>query len=358
MTMSRRSLVATLSGSLLLVACSETFAPDVASQRPDPTATPIAAPATTPSASAASSLPATPTFTVQTYPVPAGSGPHDVAPADDGGVWYTAQASGKLGWLDPDNGAVREIQLGPGSAPHGVIVGPDGTPWITDGGLNAIVRVDPQTDQVTRYPLPPSAPDANLNTAAFDGDGVLWFTGQTGYYGRLDPDSGEMQVFNAPRGMGPYGITATPDGEIYYSSLAGSYLGAVDRQSGEVRVIDPPTAGAGLRRAWADSRGRIWVSEWNAGQVGRYNPANGTWKEWPLPEPGAQAYAVYVDDTDAVWLTDFTSQAIVRFDPATETFMSFPAESDPANVRQLLGRPGELWGAESAADQLVLIRTD
>ena len=38
--------------------------------------------------------------------------------------------------------------------------------------------------------------------------------------------------------------------------------------------------------------------------------------------------------------------------------MSFPAESQPAEVRQLLGRPGEVWGAESAADQLVVIRTD
>jgi streptogramin lyase len=26
-------------------------------------------------------------------------------------------------------------------------------------------------------------------------------------------------------------------------------------------------------------------------------------------------------------------------------------------VRQLLGRPGEIWGAESAADKLVVIRT-
>jgi len=355
----RRSLAATLGGPLLLVACStsETLAPDVASPRPDPTTSVVASPSATTPASA-SATPAAPTFTVWTYPVPAGSGPHDVAPAVDGGVWYTAQGSSELGWLDPANGAVREIPLGPGSAPHGVIVGPDGTPWITDGGLNAIVNVDPMTDRVTRYPLPSTAPDANLNTAAFDGDGVLWFTGQTGYFGRLDPASGEMQVFNAPRGMGPYGITATPDGDIYYSSLAGSYLGEVDRESGDVRVINPPTTGAGLRRTWADSRGRIWVSEWNAGQVGRYNPANRTWKEWPLPEPGAQAYAVYVDDTDAVWLTDFTSQAILRFDPVTETFMSFPADSQPANVRQLLGRPGELWGAESAADQLVVIRTD
>jgi virginiamycin B lyase len=250
------------------------------------------------------------------------------------------------------------VSLGAGSAPHGVIVGPDGAPWITDGGLNAIVRVDPKSSKVDTFPLPGEAAAANLNTAAFDGDGVLWFTGQAGWYGSLDPETEEMRVFAAPRGIGPYGITATPDGDIYYSSLAGSYLGAVDRNSGEVRVIDPPTDGAGLRRAWSDSMGRIWVSEWYAGQVGVYDPSSGEWREWPLPGDDAQAYAVFVDDTDAVWLTDFTANAILRFDPESETFYSFSAESQPAEVRQLLGRPGEVWGAESAADQLVVIRTD
>ena len=79
------------------------------------------------------------------FPVPAGSRPHDVAPAVDGGVWYTAQGSGELGWLDPATGETRHTPLGSGSRPHGVIVGPDGAPWITDGGLNAIVRVDPDS---------------------------------------------------------------------------------------------------------------------------------------------------------------------------------------------------------------------
>jgi phosphohistidine phosphatase SixA len=77
---------------------------------------------------------------VQEYTVPAGSHPHDVAPAPDGTVWYTAQATGALGRLDPATRKTTEVALGEGSAPHGVIVGPDGAAWVTDGGLNAIVR--------------------------------------------------------------------------------------------------------------------------------------------------------------------------------------------------------------------------
>ena len=75
------------------------------------------------------------------------------------------------------------------------------------------------------------------------------------------------------------------------------------------RCCEPPTPGQGARRVWSDSLGRIWVSEWNAGQVGRYDPAGGGWTEWPLPGDGAQAYSVYVDDRDQVWLTDFTANA-------------------------------------------------
>ena len=58
---------------------------------------------------------------VREYPVPSGTRPHDVAPARDGGVWFTAQGSGQLGWLNPKTGETRLTRLGSGSAPHGVI---------------------------------------------------------------------------------------------------------------------------------------------------------------------------------------------------------------------------------------------
>ena len=293
---------------------------------------------------------------IREYPVPAGSHPHDVAPAPDGAVWYTAQHSGALGRLDPISGETREIPLGSGSSPHGVIVGADGAAWVTDSGLNAIVRVDPRTEAVTVFPLPSGSGRANLNTAAFDGAGVLWFTGQNGVYGRLDPEQGEAEVFDAPGGRGPYGIAATPDGTVYYASLAGSHIARIDPVTGAATVIEPPTPNQGARRVWSDSLGRIWVSEWDAGQLGRYDPATGAWQEWRLPGSSPQAYAVYVDEQDFVWLSDFGANALVRFDPGTEQFEVFPLPSPGAAVRQILGRPGEVWGAESGVDKLVVIR--
>jgi virginiamycin B lyase len=144
---------------------------------------------------------------------------------------------------------------------------------------------------------------------------------------------------------------------VYYASLAGSYLGRIDTRTGKTTVLRPPTAGQGARRAWSDSAGRIWISEWNAGKVGMYDPRSKRWREWRVPGPSPMIYAVYVDERDKVWLSDFGANALVRFDPVTAKFTQVPLPSEDAAVRQILGRPGEVWGAESGTDKLVVVRT-
>jgi virginiamycin B lyase len=215
------------------------------------------------------------------------------------------------------------------------------------------VRVDPRTRRVRRFALPASSGYANLNTATFDRRGVLWFTGQSGIYGRLDPRVGKVRVFPAPRGEGPYGITTTPSGDVYYASLAGA-IRTHRHRTGKARCFGPDTR---TRRpsCWSDPQ-PIWISEWNAGKVGMYDPRAKRWREWRVPGTNPMIYAVYVDERDKVWLTDFGANALVRFDPATETFDVLPLPSSPANVRQLLGRPGEVWGAESGVDKLFVVR--
>jgi virginiamycin B lyase len=296
--------------------------------------------------------------TVREYAIPEGHGIHDVwAPGQPGEpVWFSAQGSGELGILDPQSGAVRFVPLGRGAAPHGVIGGPDGAAWLTDGGQNAIARVDPRTQAVRLWKLPRRASFANLNTATFGDGGILWFTGQSGIYGRLDPKSGAMQVFDAPRGVGPYGIHSTPRGVVYFASLAGSYIARIDGASGAATVLEPPTPRQGARRVWSDSRGDLWVSEWNSGNLSRYSPASGRWSTWRAPGEAPRLYAVYVDDSDQVWASEWSAQVMLRFDPQAEKFETFRSSSRSANVRQIHGRRGEVWTPESAADKLVVYR--
>lgn len=285
------------------------------------------------------------------------TGIHDVAPAPDGGVWFSAQASGHLGWFDPATGRTELVALGSGSSPHGVVQGPDRAAWLTDSGQNAMVRVTWPDRKVTVYPLPAGTPYANLNTCAFDQEGNCWFTGQSGFVGRVATGSGEVSVKQSPRGRGPYGICSTPSGDVWWCSLAGSFIAQIDRRTGDSRVVEPPTRNQGARRVWSDSRGRIWVSEWNSGQVSMHDPAASTWRAWKVPGDGPRIYAVYVDERDIVWLSDFGGNAMWSFDPGREKFEKIAMPRDSANVRQILGRKGEVWLPESGTEHIAVIRT-
>src|SRR6266850_2224390 len=190
--------------------------------------------------------------------------------------------------------------------------------------------------------------------------GPVWFSaqrgGELGIYGRLDPRSGEMKLFDAPKGRGPYGIHATPQGVVYYASLAGSHIARIETASGAATVIEPPTRRQGARRVWSDSKGSLWVAEWNSGNLSRYEPRSGKWSQWKAPGSSPRVYAVYVDETDKVWASEWSAQVMLRFDPASEKFETFKSSSPNANVRQIHGRKGEVWTPESAADKIVVYR--
>ena len=100
----------------------------------------------------------------------------------------------------------------------------------------------------------------------------------------------------------------------------------------------------------------IWVSEWNCGNVSRYDPRTGAWKTWKLPGDRPRTYAVYVDDKDMVWLSDWGANAMVRFDPATENSRSSRATAAaPTCARSSAGRV-KCGRPESGNNRLVVYR--
>ena len=294
-------------------------------------------------------------FKVTRYPVKPAMGNRDVAPAPDGTVWYSNQWSGSVGNLDPKTGESKIYPLGRRSSPHGILMGPDGNLWILDGGQNAVIRLSSSDHKLTVFPLPQEE-DADLNTAVFDHSGALWFTGQNGFYGRLDPKTSKVRLWPAPVGFGPYGIAVTPQGAIWFTNFACNYIAKIDPKTYQITVVKMPQQTAtGSRRIWSDSKGNLWLATWATGELVRYDPAHKAWTGYKLPGWGPRAYSVYVDENDIVWVSDFMANSVLRFDPSTESFVDLPCIKPVSQVLQMTGRPGQAWGSEQGADVVFVI---
>ena len=97
--------------------------------------------------------------------------------------------------------------------------------------------------------------------------------------------------------------------------------------------------------------------EHHGGLLSRAGNVGGEIDRWQVPGEGARIYAVYVDERDIVWLSDFGGNAMWSFDPRSEKFDRIAMPRDSANVRQILGRKGEVWLPESGTEHIAVIRT-
>ena len=88
---------------VVVAACSGDDGDDGARERDTDRAVTTTRPSSTSSSAPPTETVAPGDLRVEEFAVPAGSRPHDVAVADDGTVWYTAQGSGELGRLDSDH---------------------------------------------------------------------------------------------------------------------------------------------------------------------------------------------------------------------------------------------------------------
>ena len=92
------------------------------------------------------------------------------------------------------------------------------------------------------------------------------------------------------------------------------------------------------RQSWRSLDHRL-----DSGDLLRYDSKIKSWAHGHLTGDGPQPCAVYVDEMDAVWVSDWGANAIVRFDTRMETFEAFPLPDRYASVRELAGCKGEVW---------------
>jgi virginiamycin B lyase len=299
-----------------------------------------------------------------------GARPHDPAVAPDGAVWYTGQANGTLGRLDPATGQAKEFPLKKpqtkaflpyGVGPHGLIADAQGDIWFAAQLAGYVGKLDPKTGEQQQYPMPdPQARDPH--TPIFDQKGTLWFTLQmSDMVGRILPTTGDVKVVRVPTAASqPYGIKISSKGEPWFVELTGGRVARIDVATLDIREYALPHDGSMPRRIALTADDAVWYTDYGRGYLGRLDPDTGKVTEWATPSgvgTDSQPYAITTVG-NIVWYveTGVTPNMLVRFDPATERFQSWPIPSGGGVVRHMVTAPdGTLWLACSGVDRIARV---
>ncbi len=202
-------------------------------------------------------------------------GPQDLHFDGKGFLWFTAEAGGAIGRLNPGTGTIRlwpvpspapalpAPQAGSPSSPYSLTVTANGRVWFGELAGGAIGTLDPLTGQVTLYDLP--NPQTQVFSLATDTTGRIWFTEVLpGKLGMLDPTTGTMIELPVP-------------------ALSGG--------------------SPALYELVIDHKGNIWFVDVGANTLVRYVPEKQTLTFFQLSLPGSVPFGLTLDPAGKLWFT-------------------------------------------------------
>ena len=281
-----------------------------------------------------------------------------------GNIWVGEMVTNQLARIDPKTGQISEWT--PPGGKYNIMataIDRQGKVWFTEQAANYIGRFDPATQTFTIYSLDTAiAPRMAPQDLAFDANGKLWFTLLGGRIGQLDPTTGAMQSWEAPRPQGanrsyPFSLAVTPDG-VWFGYLTGGTLGKLDPATGKVTLIPLANRQAAVYAMSVATSGRIWFSEMQPAILGSVDLATGKVTELPVPGLAGDPSILYslVTTTDgSVWIASAGANAVIRYQAEKDlfTFYQLPAsQSIPFGLA--LGHDGGIWiSGDGAADNYV-----
>ncbi len=277
------------------------------------------------------------TITLFSAGITAGSGPEDIVTGPDGNLWFTQQETDEIGRINPRTGAITEYLVPTANAgPFGITVGPDGNLWFTELAANRIGRINPWTGTITEF------------------------------YAGISP-GGKCQP-SISTGAGPFGITAGPDGNLWFTEFCGDRIGRITR-TGTITEFSTglspgvscrPGIAPGTFPAWitAGPDRNLWFTEFCENKIGRINPKTGTITEFSTglsADSGPDGITTGPDGN--IWFAQEIGNEIGRINPWTGTITEFSTGISPSAgpIKITSGPDGKLWFTEDSGPGLAQV---
>jgi virginiamycin B lyase len=232
-------------------------------------------------------------------------------------MWFVTAFSNEIGRMTLDGTVTNEWKTPTlGSSPRRLRIGPDGkTMWFTEAEGNNIGSVT-TSGFIVEYPIP-------------------------------TPNST------------PSGITAGPDGAIWFNESASSANQIVRMTTaGQFTNTYPvPSPDSVLGQIITGPDGNLWVTENGSDKIGRLVPPNqpggGVLTEWIVPTKRAIPTGLIVAPDGAMWFTEFGSSGVGRI-TTQGVITEYPTGGSTPSVpwEIVVGSDGALWYAESESNAI------
>lgn len=160
------------------------------------------------------------------------------------------------------------------------------------------------------------------------------------------PARAQMYIeFPLPSGAVPHGITAGPDGNLWFAEFYGNKIGRLT-PAGSLTEFPLPTAFSFPEDITAGPDGALWFTESSSsGRIGRIT-TGGAFTEFTVPTPSGEPYGITVGPDGNLWFTEYHGKKIGRITPSG-TITEFPLPAASGNPPRITTGPdGNLWFTE------------
>ncbi|GAC1657409.1 MAG: hypothetical protein NVS4B7_02820 [Ktedonobacteraceae bacterium] len=208
------------------------------------------------------------------------SAPNDMALDAHGNIWFTELNADSIGKLDPHTGLFQHYSLASTSSvqklyPYGITVDPQGRVWFTQSINDQVGRLDPSTGKITYFTM--EGPLNQFMEIASDAHGTLWITTfNAGLLVSLNSQTGTFTSYYATsageRAGGIYGLTISPNGEIWISLSAENMLAQLDVAHNRFVYYPIPTKASLPLGVVMGNNSTLWFTEAGSDKLGMLHP--------------------------------------------------------------------------------------
>ncbi len=200
-----------------------------------------------------------------------------------------------------------------------------------------------------QYPVPtPNSTPVGITAGP---DGSLWFTELDGNnIGRITINGAIIEYSVPTANSKPIEITFGPDGNLWFTEESGNNIGRITT-TGAITEYAVPTPNSDPEFITAGPDGNLWFTEdnINVNNIGRIT-TTGAMIEYPVPTPNPGLSGITAGPDGNLWFTENAANKIGRIS-TTGSIIEYSVPTSDSNPLEITAGPdGNLWSTEGSGD--------